>query len=165
MSKFFDIIPPNNYNYKPSKKEAKEDNPVSELVPEVDCFKKEGETKELNKKILNQQIDFNSNSIFKSKQILLICSTIILLIVSYCILTFRLSKVSIVIYPENREIDLKTNFFMKTNITSSNFSSSTLMAKVIKVEKNLTKNFNATGKVEQKAEGTVRLYNNFTTKT
>jgi len=139
-NKFFDIIPP------------------GENAPE-------GETPKLDKK------DFSSASSFKKKcnlskikKICFIFLAIFSLLAIFCY--FKLPKAQIVIYPESKNISFEREIILSQGAAKVDLKSGVVPAKIIEDEKEASQKFPASKKEkkETKAEGIIRVFNNYSTK-
>jgi hypothetical protein len=78
-------------------------------------------------------------------------------------LSFRLSKVEIKIWPEVETPNFRAKITVDKEIENPDFNAKVIPGKIFEVEKNVSGEFSSSGKVLKKAEGIIRLYNNFTT--
>jgi len=79
------------------------------------------------------------------------------------LLSLRLSKVEIKIWPEVQTVNFRTKITVDKEIKSPDFKNNILPGKIFEVEKTVSEEFPASGKILKKTEGIIRLYNNFTT--
>jgi len=138
--KIFDILPP--------KKEEKEETFEKEK-PE---FKISPPKVELPK--------FQLTKTFKKSNWIFILIFVLILIF---FLSFKFSKVEIKIWPEVQTANFRAKIIVDKEIENPDFENKVIPGKIFEVEKNISGEFSSSGKVLKKAEGTIRLYNNFTT--
>lgn len=80
-----------------------------------------------------------------------------------CFCYFSLSSAKIEIWPETRILDFKETVVINGNDSESNFSKNIIPGKILKVEKEVSQQFEATGSVLKKAKGVIRIYNAYST--
>lgn len=89
---------------------------------------------------------------------------ILIFLIAVC---FRISKAEIQIWPETENSDLKTKVTLDKTIDSRDvdfwIQDDVMPAQVIEAEKTVSEEFSSSGKILKKAEGVIRLYNNYTT--
>jgi hypothetical protein len=81
------------------------------------------------------------------------------------ILGFSVSKAEIKIWPETQAVSFKTEITVDKDIESSDFENKTIPGQIFEVEKTISKEFLASGKVLKGSEGIIRLYNAYSTQT
>ncbi len=87
------------------------------------------------------------------------------LTVTFILLNFIFIKADVEIWPVVEILTLEEKITLDTDILASDFTARVIPGKIFETEKMLSEEFSATGKVLKKAEGIVRLYNSYTTKT
>ena len=79
------------------------------------------------------------------------------------LLSFTLSKAEIKIWPEVETRNFRAKITVDKEIKSPDFKNNILPGKIFEAEKTVSEEFPASGKILKKAEGIIRLYNNFST--
>jgi len=151
--KIFDILPPAK-----EKREAKEKEiiVIKKAIPE-----KEGPL--IIKKKLRPSFHFSKVFFPKiSLKILLLGSFVVIFILGF-LLSFKFSKAEIRIWPVVEEVDFVETLVVDTKETNSNFQKKIISGKIFETEEIFSSSFNASGKVLKKAEGIIRLFNEYTT--
>ena len=74
---------------------------------------------------------------------------------------FALAKVKIEIWPETEILNFEKKIIADIETFQVNSSKGIIPATIFEVEKNASQEFPSSGKVERKAEGTIRVYNNY----
>jgi hypothetical protein len=92
----------------------------------------------------------------------LILLFIFLLIFSF-FFSFELSKAEVKIWPKTEEISFVEGIVVDSNATAMDFEQKIIPGKIFETEEVFSKSFNSTGKVLKKAEGTIRLFNEYST--
>ena len=87
----------------------------------------------------------------------------LLLIVAVGI-AFRISKAEIAIFPETEMVNFEAELTVNTKIEESDFEKGIIPGELFKIERSLSETFTSSGKSLAKAEGVIRLYNAYTTK-
>ena len=148
--KIFDIIPPEKVekDKKPAVKTFKEKISEKEAVEEI---KRKAKAIAVGVKIEKKG--------FKIGWIL----TPIFLALLIFIAT-QISKAEIEIWPKTELVTFETKLTIDTNADEIDFSYKIIPAQVFESQKVLYEEFQATGKTLKKAEGVIRLYNSFSTK-
>ena len=77
------------------------------------------------------------------------------------LLSFRFSKAEIKIWPEAETRNFRTKITVDKTAENPDFKNNILPGKIFEVEKTVSEEFLASGKILKKAEGIIRLYNNF----
>lgn len=80
------------------------------------------------------------------------------------ILSFSFSKAEIKIWPEVEEVSFVETITVDTKTETKNLEKKVIPGKIFEIEEVFSDSFNSTGKVLKKAEGTIRLFNEYTTK-
>jgi len=149
--KIFDILPP----------QIKEER---EAVNEIDESKKEEVFVNIKKADSSEDndSDLQEKSSFKPSQILPIVGVLALIslgVFGY----FYLAKALIVIYPVTEPSSLETTMTVDRGVSSR--SASVIPGEIYKSEKTISKEFSSSGTTlkESKAEGTIRVYNAYST--
>ena len=79
-------------------------------------------------------------------------------------IAIQISKAEIEIWPKTELIDFKTELTIDVNADEIDLSYKTIPAQVFESSKVLYEEFQSTGKILKKAEGIIRLYNSYSTK-
>jgi len=79
------------------------------------------------------------------------------------ILSSYLAKAEIKIWPEVQSPNFRAKITVDKEVEKPDFNAKLIPGKIFEVEKNVSGEFSSSGKILKKAEGTIRLYNNFTT--
>jgi hypothetical protein len=80
------------------------------------------------------------------------------------ILSFSFSKAEIKIWPEVEEVSFVETITVDTKTETKNLEKKVIPGKIFEIKEVFSDSFNSTGKVLKKAEGTIRLFNEYTTK-
>ncbi len=149
--KIFDIIPPEKVekDKKPAVKTFKEKISEKEAVEEI---KKKA-------KIIAAGVKIKKKG-FKIGWILTPVFLALLVFVAT-----QISKAEIEIWPKTELVSFETKLTIDTNADEIDFSYKIIPAQVFESQKVLYEEFQATGKTLKKAEGVIRLYNAYSTKT
>jgi hypothetical protein len=139
--KVFDILPPKKEKILIAKKE----------VP--------GLKERIRPKIHFPKITFPKISFRK-----FIFSFLILLLVSALIFSFKFSRAEIKIWPEVEEVNFVEIVTVDTKAENLDLNKKTIPGKFFETEETFSNSFNSSGKILKKAEGTIRLFNEYTTK-
>jgi hypothetical protein len=144
VKKIFDILPP---------KELKEEEEVEIPAPKP-FWSKLKKPKKPKIKV---------PPLLKSRKNLVLVSLILVLALFSCCLT--LSKAEIEIWPEAEILTFETELTIDKTTESIDFQDKVIPGKVFEVEKTVTEKFSSSGKTfqEKKAEGVIRVYNNYST--
>ena len=78
-------------------------------------------------------------------------------------LSFKFSKAEIKIWPEVETRNFRAKITVDKEANNPDFKNNLLPGKIFEAEKTVSEEFPASGRVLKKAEGIIRLYNNFTT--
>jgi len=78
-------------------------------------------------------------------------------------LSFNFSKAQIRIWPTMEEINLVETITVDTKAETPEFQKKVIPGKIFETEEVFSNSFNSSGKVLKKAEGTIRLFNEYTT--
>jgi|YelNatPaOPRAMG01_1025707.scaffolds.fasta_scaffold17598_2 hypothetical protein len=132
--KIFDILPPKREKPKP-------------LI-----IKKEQKTKVSFPKI-TPKISFKKIFLF----------FLILILVLIPLLSFKFSRAEIKIWPSIEEVSFVEIVTIDTKAENLDLEKKTIPGKIFETEETFSNSFNSTGKVLKKAEGTIRLFNEYTT--
>ncbi len=89
---------------------------------------------------------------------------LILIIGAVSFVTFKMSKAEIKIWPKTETIKLSSNFTVDVNRLSVNHENKSVPGEIIEKEKLISEDFPCTGSVFKKAEGVIRLYNEYSTR-
>ena len=79
------------------------------------------------------------------------------------LLSFRFSKAEIKIWPEVETRNFRAKITVDKTAENPDFKNNILPGKIFEAEKTVSEEFPASGKILKKAEGIIRLYNNFST--
>lgn len=134
----------------------KKENKTAEKKKELERSKREPGT-------FKERPEFQSPFWSHPKKILI--SGMGALTLAFILCFFTLAEASIKIWPEADIISLKTNLTVDKTFSKVNLQDKTIPGEVFEREKTITENFPASGKVlkEGKAEGIIRIYNNYST--
>jgi len=148
--KIFDIIPPEKVekDKKPAVKTFKEKISEQEVVEEI---KEKAKTIAVGEKI-------------KKKGFKVGLAIVPLLLISLIFLAFQTSKAEIEIWPKTELITFETKLTIDVNADEIDLSYKIIPAYVLESKKTLYEEFDSTGKILKKAEGAIRLYNEYSTK-
>ncbi|HDY72803.1 MAG TPA: hypothetical protein ENH90_01450 [bacterium] len=148
--KIFDIIPPEKIekDKEPAVKTFKEKISEQEIV---------GEIKEKAKAIVvGEKI--------KKKGFKVGLAIVPLFLVLLIFLALQVSKAEIEIWPKTELITFETKLTIDVNADEIDLSYKIIPAYVLESKKTLYEEFDSTGKILKKAEGVIRLYNEYSTK-
>lgn len=148
--KIFDIVPPEKIGKDKKPVEQKFEEKISE-PKDIEEIKERAEVIAARTKIKKKD--------FKIGWIL----TPIFLALLIFIAT-QISKAEIEIWPKTELVSFETKLTIDTNANEIDFSYKIIPAQVFESQKVLYEEFQATGKTLKKAEGVIRLYNSFSTK-
>ena len=88
-----------------------------------------------------------------------------LLVLIFAILFhLKFSKAEIKIWPETETVSFKARLTVDTNVEKPDFEKSIIPGRVFEAEKIVSGEFSSSGKTLKKAEGIIRLYNAYTTR-
>jgi hypothetical protein len=140
--KVFDIIPP---------KKVKEKRKVFEFVEEkkLKVPKKEFRFKEKLPK-------------FPFKKAIIL-TTFLILIVIFVLLSFKFSKAEIKIWPKTEDLKLNEKLVVDAKAGTIDLKNKIIPGKIFEFEETFSDDFPASGEVLKKAEGIIRLFNEYTT--
>ncbi len=79
--------------------------------------------------------------------------------------TFEMSKSEIKIWPKTQTFNLDSNFTVDTGVLENDYEENIVSGRVFEEEVEITDEFPVTGTTKRKAEGVIRLYNAYTTRT
>ncbi len=136
----------------------------------VDIFyPKESEKKEAIQELkkepsfVSTKIEYRTPGSSAPRKILIFGLGILILAFVFCF--FTLSKANIEIWPETDSLFLKTELIIDGAQNEANFQNKVIPGKIFEKEQTVNENFPASGKTlkEGKAEGTVRVYNTYST--
>ncbi len=88
---------------------------------------------------------------------------ILVLIIVGFLLSFKFSQAEIKIWPETDTVSLKTKLTIEKTIKTPDFQNKIIPGEIFEIEKTISQEFPSSGRLLKKAEGTIRLYNEFTT--
>jgi hypothetical protein len=74
---------------------------------------------------------------------------------------FALAKVKIEIWPETKPVYFKEEILATTKVFQVDILNKKIPAMILKISDSLSQEFSSSGKIEKKAEGTIRVYNNY----
>jgi len=148
--KIFDIIPPEKVekDKKPAVKTFKEKISEQEVVEEI---KEKAKTIVVGEKI-------------KKKGFKVGLAIVPIFLISLIFLAFQTSKAEIEIWPKTELITFETKLTIDVNADEIDLSYKIIPAYVLESKKTLYEEFDSTGKILKKAEGAIRLYNEYSTK-
>jgi hypothetical protein len=89
----------------------------------------------------------------------------LILMVIFAYVHFFLDHAEIVIWPKTRLLNFTEKVTIDPKAEKSDFKEKVIPGKIFETEKTLSDEFLASGSVTKKAEGTIRIYNSFTTQT
>jgi hypothetical protein len=140
--KIFDILPPKETQ---KEKRIKEEKPI--VKPKFQVSKTE----------------FKISSPFSKKKSLFYIPLVLILAFLSCY--FTLSKAEIEIWPESEVLSFEVKLTVDKTAGSVNFSNKVIPGKVLEAEKTITEEFSSSGTAlkEKKAEGIIRVYNDYST--
>jgi hypothetical protein len=93
-----------------------------------------------------------------------IFSFLILLLFSAFALSFQFSRAEIKIWPETEEVNFVEIITVDAKVENPDLNKKTIPGKFFETEETFSNSFNSSGKILKKAEGTIRLFNEYTTK-
>jgi hypothetical protein len=140
--KIFDILPP---------KETQKEKRIKEEKPPV------------KPKFQVSRPEFKISSPFPKKKSLFYIPLVLILAFLFCY--FTLSKAEIEIWPESEILTFETKFTVDKTAESINFPNKVIPGKILETEETITEEFSSSGTVlkEKKAEGIIRVYNDYST--
>ncbi|XOB40438.1 MAG: hypothetical protein ACKKMR_00245 [Candidatus Nealsonbacteria bacterium] len=89
---------------------------------------------------------------------------ILLLLILTVMFGFKISRAEIKIWPDTETTVLETELSIDTSIQYLDFKNKVIPGQVFEVEESISRIFSSSGKTLKKAEGVIRLYNAYTTK-
>ncbi len=98
----------------------------------------------------------------KGKKWVILVSIVIIFIGISCY--FTLSKADIEIWPEAESQTFETKLTIDESVSQPDFLTEVIPGEIFETEQEISQEFPSSGKVLKKAEGKIRLYNNYTTK-
>ena len=98
------------------------------------------------------KVEFKKNLVF-----------IALILIFIVIVGFSISKAEIKIWPETQTVSFKTKITVDKEVDLADFENEVIPGQVFEVEKTISKEFSASGRILKKAEGVIRLYNAYST--
>ncbi len=148
--KIFDIIPPENIekDKKPVAKTFKKKISEQEAVEQI---KEKADIVAVSEKIEKKG--------FKAGRVI-----IPIFIALFIFVAFQISKAEIEIWPKTELVNLETELTIDVNADKIDLSYKTIPAQVFESQKVLYEEFQSTGETLKKAEGVIRLYNEYSTK-
>jgi len=83
----------------------------------------------------------------------------------FLVFHFAFSQAKIEIWPEGEKVSFETKLTLDTNKAESDFSDKVIPGQLLVAEKTISETFSASGRLkkEEKAEGMIRVYNNYST--
>jgi hypothetical protein len=85
----------------------------------------------------------------------------IFLIIGGSVFYFRYSKANVEIQPQTNELNFTEKIEINSAVEKIDFNSRVIPGKIFEFEKQVSQNFTSSGKVLKKAEGTIRIYNEY----
>jgi hypothetical protein len=148
--KIFDISPPKKEKPKKELKLVKKETLRVEKLPAVE--------KKSRLKIHFPKITFPKISL---KNFLFLI--FVLVVIAIFTLSFNFSKAEIKIWPKTDEVSFVETITIDTNAQSPNLDKKIIPGKMLEIEETFSNSFNSSGKILKKAEGIIRLFNEYTT--
>jgi hypothetical protein len=93
----------------------------------------------------------------------LILSAILILALIFILLSFKFSKAEIKIWPKTEDLKLNEKLVVDTKAGSIDLKNKIIPGKLFEFEETFSDDFSASGEVLKKSEGTIRLFNEYTT--
>ena len=155
MKKLIDIVPPN-------KKSFNRFNTKS-IVKVKQVFEKKLEKNIANseQKQQSEKKRFNHRKNFNSVKIVFL-GILLIGFCSYCY--FGLGSAEIKIWPKTQVLKFEKTIIIDGDIDNSDFSKNIIAGKNLEKKKEISQAFPASGVASEKAKGTIRIYNNYSTK-
>jgi hypothetical protein len=94
----------------------------------------------------------------------IVLTIFVFILVTIFLISFKFSKVEIKIWPNIEEENFVETIIFDTNAEKIDLKNKIVPAKIFETEEVFTKSFNSSGKILKKAEGVIRLFNEYTTK-
>ncbi|XOB42519.1 MAG: hypothetical protein ACKKMP_00460 [Candidatus Nealsonbacteria bacterium] len=148
--KIFDIIPPEKIE--------------KDKKPTVTTFKEKIFEKEAIKKIKKKAQAIAAGEEIKKKGFKVGWVIIPVLLASFVFVAFQISKAEIVIWPKTELLSFETELTIDTKADEVDLTYRVIPAFVFETQKVLYEEFDSTGTTLKKAEGIIRLYNEYSTK-
>ncbi|MCP6718119.1 MAG: hypothetical protein KJI70_01045 [Patescibacteria group bacterium] len=147
--KIFDIIPPGKF------KKDKESLSVKQKIREkiIGLEKKDKEPEILITKKKVKKKKFKIGQIFA-----------LVFLISLVFLAFQISKAEITIWPETEQMSFESKVVLDIQADEVDLTYKSIPAQVFESQKVLYEEFYSTGQILQKAEGAIRLYNEYSAK-
>lgn len=100
----------------------------------------------------------------KGKKRKIVWVLIPLFLIIIVVLGFKISRAEIKIWPETETVTLIVELTVDAGVEESDFSNNIITGKVMEAEGSVSETFLSSGQTLKKAEGVIRLYNTYTTK-
>jgi hypothetical protein len=94
----------------------------------------------------------------------IVLTIFVFILVAIFLISFKFSKVEIKIWPNIEEENFVETIVFDTNAEKIDLKNKIIPAKIFETEEVFTKSFNSSGKILKKAEGVIRLFNEYTTR-
>lgn len=148
--KIFDIIPPEKIE--------------KDKKPTVKTFKEKISEKEAIEKIKKKAQAIAAGEKIKKKGFRAGWVIIPVLLALFVFVAFQISKAEIVIWPKTELLNLETELTIDVKADEVDLTYRVIPASVFEAQKVLYEEFDSTGATLKKAEGIIRLYNEYSTK-
>lgn len=79
------------------------------------------------------------------------------------LISFKIAKAEIKIWPKTEAVSLKTDLTVNEAAGSEDFLNKIIPGRIFEAEKTISQDFSSTGKIMKKSEGMIRLYNAYST--
>lgn len=89
---------------------------------------------------------------------------VLLFFIIAALIGFKISKAEIKIWPETETVFFKTTITLDTEVKTVDFENEIIPGYFFETEETLSETFSSSGQTLKKAEGIIRLYNEYTTK-
>jgi len=143
--KIYDIIPP-----KITKTTIKTEKKIEE--------EKRKEEKEITKKYIFEQKNPVHFSPFKTSILILV----LIILFGGGIVCFKYSWAEVEIWPNFDEFNFKKQIEINQNVKNVDVNNFLLPGKISEIEKEISQDFSSSGRAIKKAEGVIRVFNNYT---
>ena len=89
---------------------------------------------------------------------------VLLFLIIVAVIGFKMPKAEVKIWPEKETVYFKTNITLDTGLKASDFENEIIPGYFFETEETISETFSSSGEALEKAEGIIRLYNEYTTK-
>lgn len=166
VKKVLDIIPPEKPEADPIKRSEEKTKEEIEIKPKITYIpRKETPRSEFRRKEIKREKSHDGK---KFSPVLSFAIKLVFVLAMFFFAAFlldsRLAKAKITIWPKTETLNADSRLTIDSSAIASDFSKKIITGKIITAEKTYSDEFPSTGKKnsQNKAEGTIKIYNNFT---